>query len=132
MTHTAVSLKDVHKFSNRTFKPWGYYCLIQESCSDGTQVLSKLLVIKPGQRTSLQVHNHRHETWLVLGGEGKAIIGEHTLYMERLDHLVVPNRTKHRLENTGRDELVIFEVQTGHRCSEDDIERMEDDYDRAN
>jgi mannose-6-phosphate isomerase len=42
----------------------------------------------------------------------------------------VPQGAKHRLANEGSQELVIVEVQHGAYTGEDDIERLEDDYDR--
>jgi mannose-6-phosphate isomerase len=36
----------------------------------------------------------------------------------------------HRISNTGNDELIFIEVQTGTYFGEDDIERIEDDYAR--
>jgi mannose-1-phosphate guanylyltransferase len=38
----------------------------------------------------------------------------------------------HRLENKGKLPLVIIEVQVGEYTGEDDIVRMEDDYQREN
>jgi len=37
---------------------------------------------------------------------------------------------KHRLANEGTEELVIVEVQHGGYTGEDDIVRLEDDYNR--
>ena len=37
----------------------------------------------------------------------------------------------HRLANTGKDEIIFVEVQTGSYFGEDDIERLEDDFGRA-
>ena len=42
----------------------------------------------------------------------------------------VPLGAKHRLANQGPEELVIVEVQHGAYTGEDDICRLEDDYDR--
>ena len=39
--------------------------------------------------------------------------------------------TKHRLENTGEEPLVIIEVQFGSYLGEDDITRLEDDFGRS-
>ena len=43
----------------------------------------------------------------------------------------IPVRTKHRIENTGSEELVFIEVQTGSYFGEDDIERFDDDFGRT-
>ena len=36
----------------------------------------------------------------------------------------------HRLENIGKNLLKIVEIQIGEKISEDDIERLEDDFGR--
>ena len=43
----------------------------------------------------------------------------------------IPVGIKHRLENTGNDDLVVIEVQTGTSCAEEDIVRYEDSYGRV-
>ena len=44
----------------------------------------------------------------------------------------VPLGAKHRLGNSGKDPLVIIEIQTGSYLGEDDIIRFQDHYGRAN
>jgi mannose-1-phosphate guanylyltransferase / mannose-6-phosphate isomerase len=43
----------------------------------------------------------------------------------------VPIGTRHRLENPGKIDLELIEVQTGSYLGEDDIERIQDDYNRS-
>ena len=42
----------------------------------------------------------------------------------------IPLQAKHRIENPGEDVLVFIEVQLGTYFGEDDIVRIEDDYNR--
>ena len=42
----------------------------------------------------------------------------------------IPNKTIHRVENIGKDPLIIIEVQSGERLLENDIIRLEDIYNR--
>ncbi len=42
----------------------------------------------------------------------------------------IPKGEIHRLENQGEAVLEIIEIQTGHYLGEDDIIRLEDDYQR--
>ena len=44
--------------------------------------------------------------------------------------ILIPQGTKHRVENKGQDALVFIEVQHGSYFGEDDIVRIEDDYNR--
>ena len=43
----------------------------------------------------------------------------------------IPLKEKHRLTNTGHDELVLIEVQCGAYLGEDDIVRLADIYGRT-
>ena len=44
---------------------------------------------------------------------------------------MIPKGVKHRIENKGQKKVVFIEVQTGTYFGEDDIVRIEDDYNRA-
>ena len=46
-------------------------------------------------------------------------------------YVVVPRGSWHRIENPGREPVVIVEVQHGPYLGEDDIVRRQDDYGRA-
>ena len=43
----------------------------------------------------------------------------------------IPVGTRHRLENAGKEPLLIIEVQSGGYFGEDDIERFDDRYGRS-
>ena len=45
--------------------------------------------------------------------------------------ILIPQGVKHRIENKGTEKVVFIEVQTGTYFGEDDIVRIEDDYNRA-
>jgi mannose-6-phosphate isomerase-like protein (cupin superfamily) len=42
----------------------------------------------------------------------------------------IPRKALHRIENTGTEDLIFIEIQTGDYFGEDDIERLEDDFGR--
>ena len=44
--------------------------------------------------------------------------------------IFIPLGVKHRLTNSGKNKLVIIEVQAGNYLGEDDIFRFEDNYGR--
>jgi mannose-6-phosphate isomerase-like protein (cupin superfamily) len=46
------------------------------------------------------------------------------------ESIYIPLGTRHRLENPGKIDLELIEVQTGSYLGEDDIVRFEDDYRR--
>ena len=47
------------------------------------------------------------------------------------EKLLIPQGVIHRIENKGGEKVVFIEVQTGTYFGEDDIVRIEDDYNRA-
>jgi len=114
---------DVHTCVQR---PWGSYTVLGE----GPSYKMKKIAVNPGQRLSLQMHYHRSEHWVVIGGSAKVTIGDKTVMVHTNESVFIPQTTKHRLENPGRIVLEIIEVQNGDYLEEDDIVRFEDDYNR--
>ena len=107
-------------------RPWGNYRALFKA--PGIQV--KRLEIDPGKLFSLQRHFKREEKWIVIEGRGRVTIGNKTRSIAKGDFMVVPKRTIHRMQNTGRGPLVVIEVQFGNYLGEDDIERLADDFGR--
>jgi mannose-6-phosphate isomerase-like protein (cupin superfamily) len=108
-------------------RPWGYY----EVLSDAPDHKVKRIVIEPEGRLSLQSHKLRHEHWFVVSGTGKAIIDSKDYPLSTGCVVDIPASTKHRVQNSSEEKLVIIEVQTGKYFGEDDIERFEDNYGRV-
>lgn len=105
-------------------RPWGFY----EILAEGPSFKVKRLMIKPGARLSLQSHEHRAEHWVVVAGEALAINHNQTLHLSVNESTFIPQRTRHRLSNPGKNPLFIIEVQTGSYLGEDDIQRFDDVY----
>lgn len=111
----------------RVFRPWGYY----ECIDSGERHLVKRIVVKPGQRLSLQKHYHRSEHWVVVNGSAQVTIGDKTQILEENQSTYIPIGAVHRLANPGEAPLEIIEVQVGSLLSEDDIVRLDDVYNRV-
>lgn len=107
-------------------RPWGRYEVLEER--PGFKV--KVLEVKPGARLSLQKHARRGEHWVVVQGVADVVCGEQELKLDRGQHIHIPPQTNHRLGNSGQEPLAIIEVQLGDYLGEDDIVRLEDDYQR--
>ncbi len=112
-------------------RPWGEFTTYEV----GSGYKVKTLKVNPGQRLSLQYHNHRDEHWTVLSGSGFALVGDHDNSLIPLPlstgvNLHIPKNILHRVECTGNDSLVILEAQIGDYVGEDDIVRIQDDYAR--
>jgi hypothetical protein len=58
-------------------------------------------------------------------------IGEDVKCLYENESIYVPSGARHRLENPGKIDLELIEVQTGSYLGEDDIVRFEDDYNRS-
>ena len=91
----------------------------------------KRFLVRPGKRLSLQRHRHRAEHWNLVRGEAVVTREGETIRMEAGDSLDIPRGAVHRIENVGREDVVVIEVQTGSYVGEDDIERLEDDFGRS-
>ena len=107
--------------------PWGSW----EVLLDEPRYKVKRIVIRPGQRLSLQRHQKRDEHWMVVQGRGQVTIGEETVELKAGEAVDIPRKTKHRIGNTSDDLMTFIEVQTGDYFGEDDIERLHDDYGRC-
>lgn len=108
-------------------RPWGTYATLKEE--KGYKV--KRITVSPGQSLSLQYHHQRAEHWVVVKGRALIQVGdvEHTTLPGQYRY--IPLKEKHRLTNTGQDQLVLIEVQCGEYLGEDDIVRLADTYGRV-
>ena len=106
-------------------KPWGGYTDIFRS----KEVVFKKIVVSPGEEISYQQHHKRSEFWYVTEGEGIFRYNSTNWKVKPGFTIEVKKNDSHQVINTGESDLVIFEMQFGE-CSEDDITRLEDKYDR--
>ena len=114
------------RIHRRVEKPWGAYQVLDPG--DTYQV--KWLDVKPGARLSYQAHEHRAEHWAVVMGTATVTLDDQVIEVPRGEHIFIPVKAKHRLENRGQEMLRVVEVQSGDYLGEDDIVRFEDDYGR--
>ena len=108
-----------HQLSSKTLK-------IEEK---GWKV--KLIIINPGQSLSLQSHKYRSEHWVVVQGSALVTVDGVDTNVSPGEHIYIPQESKHRIKNIGNEDLVFIEVQCGTYFGEDDIVRIEDDYNRG-
>jgi mannose-1-phosphate guanylyltransferase / mannose-6-phosphate isomerase len=111
----------------KVHRPWGSY----QSIDQGPRFQVKRIVVKQGGRLSLQLHHHRAEHWIVVRGTARVTIGDETKILHENESTYIPSGAQHRLENPGKIDLELIEVQTGSYLGEDDIVRIEDDYRRS-
>jgi mannose-1-phosphate guanylyltransferase/mannose-6-phosphate isomerase len=112
---------------NRAYRPWGFY----ESLINGERFQVKRIVVKPGEKLSLQKHFHRAEHWVVVAGTAMVMRDNDRVMVRENESIYLPLGCVHRLENPGRIPLELIEVQSGAYLGEDDIVRIEDTYGRS-
>lgn len=116
---------EVHEH-RRVYRPWGDY----EQIDLGNRYQVKRLVVKPGERLSLQKHHHRAEHWIVVRGTALITRGQDEFELTENQSTYIPLGELHRLENPGHIDLEIIEVQSGSYLGENDIVRYDDVYGR--
>ncbi len=109
------------------YRPWGSY----ETIAIDGRFQVKRIVVKPGQKLSLQMHHHRAEHWIVVKGTAEVTNGEKVFMLTENQSTYIPLGTTHRLINPGKVPLELIEVQSGSYLGEDDIVRFEDVYGRT-
>ena len=108
-------------------RPWGHYTVI----AYGKGFLTKIIHVNPGQKLSVQSHNHRSEHWVVLTGMAKVSLESKEMILSPEHSIDIPVKAIHSLENPYDEDLEIIEVQKGDLLSEDDIIRYADIYGRV-
>ena len=126
VTEIRKSGRHEHLNQREVFRPWGSYDLIGR----GDRYQVKKITVKPGEKTSLQMHHHRAEHWIVVRGTAKVTINDKVLLISENESTYIPVGKVHSLENPGKIPLELVEVQSGSYLGEDDIVRFEDKYGR--
>ena len=138
----ALLLLDVHADLNYDFssidtrvidheiyqRPWGFY----KTTILNDYYQSKVISVRPGEKLSLQSHNHREEHWIIVHGTGIVQLEQSHIAVCCGMSVFIPKGVRHRLINTDdKESLIINEVQIGDYLGEDDIVRYEDEYGRT-
>lgn len=118
---------DTHLIHKTVFRPWGFYTVIAQ----GKGFQSKIIHVNPGQKLSLQSHNHRSEHWVVLNGTAKVILEGKELVLSPGHSVDIPVKAIHSLQNPYKEDVEVIEVQKGDILLEEDIIRYEDMYGRV-
>lgn len=108
-------------------RPWGWFEILLED----NNLKVKRILVRPKKRLSLQSHKHRSENWTIVQGEARITLDSDVDKYRKTESVFIPAGTKHRIENTGNEDVIFIEVQTGSYLGEDDITRYEDDFNRV-
>ncbi|MDQ3854059.1 MAG: phosphomannose isomerase type II C-terminal cupin domain [Thermoproteota archaeon] len=106
-------------------RPWGRF----EKFHENKSCTVKLIYVNANSRLSLQYHKKRSEFWKVIKGSAMVEIDEKRIVLEEGETIMIPRQAKHRVLAL-ESECVILEIAYG-RFDENDIVRLEDDYQRV-
>jgi mannose-1-phosphate guanylyltransferase len=112
--------------SREVYRPWGKY----DSIDSGDRYQAKRITVKPGAKLSVQMHHHRAEHWVVVSGTARVTNGDKIFLLSENESTYIPIGVVHSLENPGKVDLELIEVQSGSYLGEDDIVRYNDVYGR--
>lgn len=115
-----------HEIHRKVYRPWGSY----EGVDRGERFQVKRLIVKPGEKSSMQMHHHRAEHWVVVSGTAEVALGDEVRLVSENESIYIPLGVTHRIHNPGRIPLHFIEVQSGAYLGEDDIVRTDDEYGR--
>jgi len=106
-------------------RPWGKF----EKFHENKPCTVKLIYVNQNSRLSLQYHNKRSEFWKVIKGTAMVELNGRTMILTEGETLTIPRQAKHRVGALDSG-CVILEISYG-KFDEDDIVRLEDDYERS-
>jgi mannose-6-phosphate isomerase len=106
-------------------RPWGRF----EKFHENKYCTVKLIYVNANSRLSLQYHKKRSEFWKVIKGTAMVEVDEKRIVLGEGDTITIPRQAKHRVLAL-KSECIILEISYG-RFDENDIVRLEDDYQRA-
>ncbi len=110
-------------------RSWGEYRVLDYRIQeDGQNFLTKHLIITPNQHISYQKHKHRTEMWTFVDGTGTLILDDIVKKIDRGDVAYIKPGMKHAIK--ADTELHIIEVQIGDELTEEDIERLDWNWDQ--
>ncbi|RCX00360.1 mannose-1-phosphate guanylyltransferase/mannose-6-phosphate isomerase [Marinomonas foliarum] len=118
--------REEHMYHTTVHRPWGSY----QTVDLGIRHQVKRIMVKPGEKLSVQMHHHRAEHWVVVSGTAKVQNGEQEILLTENESTYIPVGVVHALENPGKIPLELVEVQSGSYLGEDDIVRFSDRYGR--
>lgn len=102
------------------FRPWGSH----DTIADGQRYHVKQVMVKPGQKTAVQIHYHRAEHWIIVSGTARVTRGDDIFLISENESTYIPVGIAHAIENPGKIPLEIIEVRTGVYLVEDDVVRI--------
>src|SRR5215472_7374560 len=121
------SASNIHyAIGERDTRPWGTW----EVLATGERYTVKRIHVLPGERLSLQYHQHRSEHWTIVQGLAEVELDDVVHQLCAGNYVHIPVEAVHRVRALGSEPLVFLEIQVGEVLDENDIVRISDDYGR--
>ena len=108
-------------------RPWGSFDVLLDS----NECKVKRITVNPQQQLSYQYHEKREEYWTIVKGQALITLDDKKIPLTEGEQIHIPLKAKHRVQNQNDTPLIIIEIQRGTYFGEDDIIRLEDDYNRV-
>lgn len=106
---------------------WGRYIVLEHrKYEGGEEVLTKRLHLDKDKQISYQYHYHRKEVWTIAAGEGILYLDGIKSLVKCGDVVIVEKGMRHGIK--GITDMDIMEIQTGEMLVEEDIVRIEYDW----
>ncbi|MEG1107214.1 MAG: sugar phosphate nucleotidyltransferase, partial [Eubacterium sp.] len=141
-SHDGILVSDKHESSylknylvDKTLRPmyekrqWGKYTVLDNgNREDGVQIITKKLQVLSGKNISYQYHEHRSETWAIVEGTGFFVLNERIYSAKPGNVFKIKVGDKHALRAV--EDITLIEIQIGSDLIEDDIRRIEKNWDK--
>ena len=99
-------------------KSWGTFQVLDIT----EEAMTIKIKLKPGQRLNYHSHQYRDELWIVIGGQGKAIIDDIEQKLDIGDVVKIPAGCKHAA--IAEQFLQLIEIQIGENLNQQDKEKF--------
>lgn len=87
-----------------------YFAVLFDPAKDQVEPVFVIEIFTPGGKTPANTHQHAHEFFYVLHGEGLAHCGGETKVIRRGDALLLRPGSEHVVENTGSGKLYTLTI----------------------
>lgn len=101
------------------YRPWGSHTVLDQS----PNYKIRKVVVKPGGKLSVQKHFHRSEHWTIVGGTALITVNGIQSILRTNESTFIRLGDEHSVENPGKIDLHLIEVQVGEYIGEDDVVR---------
>lgn len=107
-----------------SYRPWGHSTVLDTA----PRYKIKKVIVKPGQKLSVQKHFHRNEHWIVVNGTALVTVNGEASLVRTNESTFIRMGDEHSVENPGKIDLHLIEVQVGEYVKEDDVVRSGTDW----